>query len=72
LRITLNCLLSIKQWGVEIFGGEMIPVQVRVTKKLMEKLDKIVNDGIYSTRSEIIRDAIRKHLHKFDSEKEAS
>ena len=50
----------------------MIPVQVRVTKKLMEKLDKIVNDGIYSTRSEIIRDAIRKHLHKFDSEKEAS
>ena len=43
----------------------MIPIQVRVTKKLMERLDRMVNEGIYSSRSEIIRDAIRKHLNGF-------
>jgi Arc/MetJ-type ribon-helix-helix transcriptional regulator len=38
----------------------MISVQVRVTKKLMEKIDDLVNSGFYSTRSEAIRDAIRR------------
>jgi len=43
----------------------MIPVQVRITKKLLEELDKILEEGIYSSRSEIIRDALRKHINGF-------
>lgn len=44
----------------------MIPVQVRVTKKLMERLDELIDCGAYSNRSEAIRDAIRKHVSTFD------
>jgi len=40
----------------------MVPVQIRVTKKLIELIDELVQEGIYSNRSEVIRDAIRKHL----------
>lgn len=45
----------------------MIPVQVRVTKKLVELLDTLIEDGVYSNRSEAIRDAIRKNLNSFYS-----
>ena len=38
----------------------MLPVQVRLTKKLVEMVDELVEDGIYSNRSEAIRDATRK------------
>ena len=40
----------------------MIPVQIRVTKKLMKDLDDLVKQGLYSNRSQAIRDAIRKHI----------
>ncbi len=43
----------------------MIPIQVRVTKKLMERLDELIDCGAYSNRSEAIRDAIRKHVITF-------
>jgi Arc/MetJ-type ribon-helix-helix transcriptional regulator len=45
----------------------MIPVQVRVTKKLMELLDKLIESGAYSNRSEAIRDSIRKNISNFHS-----
>jgi len=38
----------------------MIPVQVRFTKKLIELIDELVEKGVYSNRSEAIRDATRK------------
>jgi len=41
----------------------MIPVQVRVTRKLIEMIDELVERGLYSNRSEAIRDAIRKHVN---------
>ncbi len=44
----------------------MIPVQVRVTRKLIEMLDDLIESGMYSNRSEAIRDAIRKHVAYFD------
>ncbi len=44
----------------------MIPVQVRVTKKLIEMLDKLIESGAYSSRSEAIRDSIRKNISQFD------
>lgn len=40
----------------------MISIQVRVTEKLIEKIDELIEDGTYSSRSEAIRDAIRRHL----------
>ena len=46
-------------------GDVMIPVQVRVTKKLMELLDKLIESGAYSNRSEAIRDSIRKNIDHF-------
>ena len=42
----------------------MMPVQIRVTEKLIEMIDKLVESGIYSNRSEAIRDAIRKHVQE--------
>ncbi len=38
----------------------MIPVQVRLTKSILERLDTLINTGYYSNRSEIIRDATRR------------
>ncbi|HDD46455.1 MAG TPA: ribbon-helix-helix protein, CopG family [Candidatus Aenigmarchaeota archaeon] len=43
----------------------MIPIQVRVTKKMIEMLDKLIESGAYSSRSEAIRDAIRQHVVYF-------
>ena len=40
----------------------MIPVQVRVTRKILEEIEKAIESGRYSSRSEFIREALRKHL----------
>jgi Arc/MetJ-type ribon-helix-helix transcriptional regulator len=40
----------------------MIPVQVRITRKIVGDIDRLVIAGIYSSRSEFIRDAARRHL----------
>ena len=42
----------------------MIPIQVRVTKKVLSKIEEEVNDGKYANRSEIVREAIRYHLKR--------
>ena len=38
----------------------MIPVQIRFTKKLIAYIDKLIESGVYSNRSEAIRDATRR------------
>ena len=38
----------------------MIPVQIRFTRKIIEYIDRLVADGLYSNRSEAIRDATRR------------
>jgi Arc/MetJ-type ribon-helix-helix transcriptional regulator len=38
----------------------MIPVQIRFTKRLIEHIDKLIEHGVYSNRSEAIRDATRR------------
>jgi hypothetical protein len=48
--------------SIEWYGVEMIPVQVRITKKIIEEIDLLVQRGIYSNRSEVIRDATRRHV----------
>ena len=38
----------------------MIPVQIRMTKKLLELVDELIESGMYSNRSEAIREATRR------------
>ncbi len=38
----------------------MIPVQIRFTRRIIEHIDRLVESGIYSNRSEAIRDATRR------------
>ena len=38
----------------------MIPVQIRFTRKVIEHIDKLIESGVYSSRSEAIRDATRR------------
>jgi len=47
----------------------MIPVQIRLTKKLLDLIDEMVEDGIYSNRSEAIRDAVRRICNDYNNKK---
>jgi antitoxin ParD1/3/4 len=38
----------------------MDPVQIRLTKELVEKVDRMIETGIYPNRSEAVRDAVRR------------
>ena len=38
----------------------MIPVQIRMTKKLLELVDELIESRMYSNRSEAIREATRR------------
>jgi hypothetical protein len=46
-------------------GGAMIPVQIRINRKMIEKIDQLVEAGVYSNRSEVIRDATRRLVIEF-------
>lgn len=38
----------------------MHPIQIRLTKELIEKIDTFIEKGIYPNRSEAVRDAVRR------------
>ncbi len=38
----------------------MIPIQVRIPRNFLEKIDKFIETGVYSNRSEAVRDAVRR------------
>ena len=38
----------------------MQTVQIRLTKKLVEKLGELVKEGFYPNKSEAVRDAVRR------------
>jgi Arc/MetJ-type ribon-helix-helix transcriptional regulator len=40
----------------------MIPVQVRLTKRIIEEIDKLVGAGLHCNRSDFVRDAIRRQI----------
>ena len=42
----------------------MIPVQIRLTKKIIEMIDELVENGMYPNRSEVVRDASRWFVMK--------
>jgi len=43
----------------------MISVQIRINSKIIEKIDQLVEAGVYSNRSEVIRDATRRLVIEF-------
>ncbi|MEM7816265.1 MAG: ribbon-helix-helix domain-containing protein [Candidatus Aenigmatarchaeota archaeon] len=45
----------------------MVPVQIRINKKMVERIDQLVEEGVYSSRSELIRDATRRLVMEFSS-----
>ena len=38
----------------------MHPIQIRLTRELIEKIDTFIEKGIYPNRSEAVRDAVRR------------
>ena len=38
----------------------MDPVQIRLTRELIEKIDRLIETGLYPNRSEAVRDAVRR------------
>lgn len=40
----------------------MIPVQIRLTKRIVEEIDNFVSAGMHCSRSDFVRDAIRRQL----------
>ncbi len=42
----------------------MILISMKIEKELLEEVDKVVREGLYSSRSEFIREAIRQLLIK--------
>jgi len=36
------------------------PIQIRLTRELIEKIDQLIDKGIYPNRSEAVRDAVRR------------
>ena len=38
----------------------MQPIQIRLTRELVGKVDKLIEAGLYPNRSEAIRDAVRR------------
>jgi len=46
--------------------SKTVGVSIRLPKKMWEKLEELVNMGLYPSRSEAIRDAIRLLLRKYD------
>lgn len=38
----------------------MHPIQIRLTRELIEKIDKLIEQGLYPNRSEAVRDAVRR------------
>ncbi|NIM47399.1 MAG: ribbon-helix-helix protein, CopG family [Candidatus Aenigmarchaeota archaeon] len=38
----------------------MHPIQVRLTREFIEKIDRLIETGLYPNSSEAVRDAVRR------------
>lgn len=41
----------------------MDTIQIRLNHAMIEKIDSEVKSGLYSSRSDFVRDAVRKQIH---------
>ncbi len=42
----------------------MQTLQIRIPKKLVEKIDLLIKSGLFRSRSEIFREAVRKYIQE--------
>lgn len=47
----------------------MESIPAKITPKLVEEMDNIIDEGWYANRSELIRDAIREMIRKMKAER---
>ncbi len=45
-------------------ANKMLPVQIKLTIGMIERLDGLVRVGLYNSRSEAVRDGVRKLIHR--------
>ena len=50
----------------------MQTLQIRLPKKLLDEIDKIVKSNLYSNRSDVIRDAVRRLTARYSLLEQAS
>lgn len=61
----LKCVASVRHLKLRIpyYYMAMSSVQIRLTKKQISELDSLINKGSYPSRSEAVRDAVRKLIN---------
>ena len=47
----------------------MEAIPAKITPKLIQEMDEIIEEGWYANRSELIRDAVREIVHKLKAER---
>lgn len=47
---------------MKVIKNKTVPVQVRLTEKMIRKAEKLVIAGLYVNISDVIRDGLRKTL----------
>ena len=50
----------------------MQTLQIRLPKKLLDDIDKVVESNLYSNRSDVIRDAVRRLTARYSLLEQAS
>jgi len=49
---------------MKVVKNKLYPVQVKLTKTMMKKAEKLVKGGLYVNISDVIRDGLREKLGK--------
>ncbi|NIQ06403.1 MAG: ribbon-helix-helix protein, CopG family [Candidatus Korarchaeota archaeon] len=48
----------------------MKTVSFKISKEMLKRVDKLVNNGEFPSRSEFIRESIRRNLKRYERKKE--
>ena len=52
---------KLKSFSIQVIGsGNVHPIQIRLTRELIQKIDVMIDGGVYPNRSEAVRDAVRR------------
>ena len=51
-------------------GEEMVLISLYIPKTTLEKIDELVKQGMFPSRSEFIREAVEEYLEDFEEEPE--
>jgi len=51
-------------------NGEMVLISLYIPRTTLEKIDELVKQGFFSSRSEFIREAVEEYLEDLEEEPE--